>query len=122
VIQADGGTRTAAITGAYVALHLAFKRCVELGIIEAIPLKEHAAAVSCGIYEGKPILDLDYIEDSSADADANFVFTGSGNIIEIQGTAEADPFSRNTFNKLMELAYKGIDELVLLQKEALKID
>ena len=122
VIQADGGTRTAAITGAYVALHLAFERCVELGIIETIPLKEHAAAVSCGIYEGTPILDLDYIEDSSADADANFVFTGSGNIIEIQGTAEADPFSRTAFNKLMELAYKGIDELVLLQKEALKID
>ena len=119
VVQADGGTRTASITGAYVALHRAFERCVELGILDTIPLKEHAAAVSCGIYKGTPVLDLDYAEDSTAEADANFVFTGSGGIIEIQGTAEADPFSRAVFSELMELADKGIAELVLAQKKAL---
>lgn len=122
VVQADGGTRTASITGAYVALYRAFERCIELGILETIPIKDHAAAVSCGIYKGTPILDLDYIEDSEAEADANFIFTGSGNIIEIQGTAEADPFSRAAFNELMDLASKGIDELILIQKKALKID
>ena len=119
VVQADGGTRTASITGAYVALHRAFERCVELGILDTIPLKEHAAAVSCGIYKGTPVLDLDYAEDSTAEADANFVFTGSGEIIEIQGTAEADPFSRVVFSELMNLADKGIAELVLAQKKAL---
>jgi len=119
VVQADGGTRTASITGAYVALHRAFERCVELGILDTIPLKEHAAAVSCGIYKGAPVLDLDYAEDSTAEADANFVFTGSGEIIEIQGTAEADPFSRAVFSELMDLADKGIAELVLAQKKAL---
>ena len=119
VVQADGGTRTASITGAYVALHRAFERCVELGILDTIPLKEHAAAVSCGIYKGTPVLDLDYAEDSTAEADANFVFTGSGGIIEIQGTAEADPFSRAVFSELMDLADKGIAELVLAQKKAL---
>jgi len=119
VVQADGGTRTASITGAYVALHRAFERCVELGILDTIPLKEHAAAVSCGIYKGTPVLDLDYAEDSTAEADANFVFTGSGGIIEIQGTAEANPFSRVVFSELMDLADKGIAELVLAQKKAL---
>jgi ribonuclease PH len=119
VFQADGGTRTAAITGAYVALHRAFERCKELGILDTIPLTEHAAAVSCGIYKGTPVLDLDYAEDSNAEADANFVFTGSGGIIEIQGTAEADPFSRDAFGELMDLASKGIAELVLAQKKAL---
>ena len=119
VVQADGGTRTASITGAYVALRRAFERCVELGILDTIPLKEHAAAVSCGIYKGTPVLDLDYAEDSTAEADANFVFTGSGGIIEIQGTAEADPFSRVVFSELMDLADKGIAELVLAQKKAL---
>jgi ribonuclease PH len=119
VVQADGGTRTAAITGAYVALHGAFARCVELGILDTIPLKDHAAAVSCGIYKGTPVLDLDYAEDSTAEADANFVFTGSGGIIEIQGTAEADPFSRAVLSELMDLADKGIAELVLAQKKAL---
>ena len=122
VVQADGGTRTASITGAYIALHRAFERCVKLGILKSIPLKDHAAAISCGIYKGKSVLDLDYDEDSKADADANFVFTGSGNIIEIQGTAEADPFSRKAFNDMMEIASKGISELVLAQKKALKID
>jgi ribonuclease PH len=122
VVQADGGTRTAAITGAYVALHRAFERCVELGILKSVPLKDHAAAVSCGIYKGTPVLDLDYAEDSAADADANFVFAGSGDIIEIQGTAEADPFSRTAFSELMDLASKGISELVFAQKKALKIN
>ncbi|MBC8338697.1 MAG: ribonuclease PH [Rhodospirillales bacterium] len=119
VVQADGGTRTASITGAYVALHRAFQRCVDLGILETIPLNDHVAAVSCGIYNGVPVLDLDYAEDSNAEADANFVFTGSGDIVEIQGTAEADPFSRTTFNEMMDLAAKGIDELVFDQKKAL---
>ncbi len=122
VFQADGGTRTAAITGAYVALHRAFERCKELGILDTIPLKEHAAAVSCGIYKGTPVLDLDYAEDSNAEADANFVFTGSDGIIEIQGTAEADPFSRDAFGELMDLASKGIAELVLAQKKALGLE
>ena len=122
VIQADGGTRTAAITGAYIALHGAFERCVELGILKSIPLNDYAAAVSCGIYKGTSVLDLDYAEDSKADADANFVITGSGDIIEIQGTAETHPFSRTAFGELMELASKGISELVLAQKTALKID
>jgi ribonuclease PH len=122
VVQADGGTRTASITGAYVALHRAFERCVALGILDTIPLKEHAAAVSCGIYKGAAVLDLDYAEDSTAEADANFVFTGSGGIIEIQGTAEADPFSRSMFNELMDLAGKGVGELVQAQKKALGIE
>ena len=117
VVQADGGTRTAAITGAYVALHRAFGRCVELGILDTIPLNEHAAAVSCGICNGVPVLDLDYAEDSTAEADANFVFTGAGDIIEIQGTAEAEPFSKAAFGELMDLASKGIAELVAEQKK-----
>ena len=87
VIQADGGTRTASITGAYVALHLAFQKLVTMGILKAVPLVEPVAAVSCGIYEGIPVLDLEYVEDSAAQADANFVLTGSGGIVEIQGTA-----------------------------------
>ncbi|MCH7863872.1 MAG: ribonuclease PH [Proteobacteria bacterium] len=119
VIQADGGTRTAAITGAYVALRRAFDRLVELGILAAVPLKDHVAAVSCGIYKGIPVLDLDYEEDSAADVDANFVFAGSGDMVEVQGTAEAGPFSRQTFQELLELADKGTRELVALQKKAL---
>ena len=117
VLQADGGTRTASITGAYVALRRAFERCVDLGILGAVPLKDHVAAVSCGIYQGMPVLDLDYAEDSNAEADANFVFTGSGDIVEVQGTAEADPFSRAAFDELMDLAAKGTAELVALQKK-----
>ncbi|MCH8237236.1 MAG: ribonuclease PH [Proteobacteria bacterium] len=119
VIQADGGTRTAAITGAYVALRRAFDKVVALGILAAVPLKDHVAAVSCGIYKGIPILDLDYEEDSAADVDANFVFAGSGDMVEVQGTAEAGPFSRQTFQELLELADKGVRELVALQKKAL---
>ena len=117
VLQADGGTRTASITGAYVALRRALERCVTLGILDTVPLKDHVAAVSCGIYNGVAVLDLDYAEDSNADADANFVFTGSGDIVEVQGTAEAGPFSRAAFDELMDLAAKGNAELVAHQKK-----
>ena len=119
VIQADGGTRTAAITGAYVALSRAFEKCVGLGVLAAVPLNAHVAAVSCGLYQGHPILDLDYEEDSSADADANFVLTGSGDIVEVQGTAETGPFSEKAFLAMLTLASKGVGELVALQKKAL---
>lgn len=115
VIQADGGTRTASITGAYVAL----KECLDWmqarSMIGGNVLKDNVAAISCGIYNGQPVLDLDYDEDSEAETDANFVMTGSGGIVEIQGTAEADPFSEDEFGKLMGLAKKGIGELVNLQ-------
>ena len=117
VVQADGGTRTAAITGAYVALRRAFERCVKLGILDAVPLNDHVAAVSSGLYRGVAVLDLDYEEDSNAEADANFVFTGAGGIVEIQGTAETGPFSRAAFGELMDLAAKGNAELVALQKK-----
>ena len=115
VIQADGGTRTASITGAYVAL----KECLDWmqarSMIGGNVLKDNVAAISCGIYQGSAVLDLDYDEDSEADTDANFVMTGSGGIVEIQGTAEAEPFSEEEFAKLMSLAKKGIGELVSLQ-------
>ena len=119
VIQADGGTRTASITGAYVALHLAFQKLVGMGILKAVPLIDHVAAVSCGIFDGNPVLDLDYAEDSSAQADANFVLTGQGGIVEIQGTAEERPFSRDQFQTLLGLAERGIAELTALQAKAL---
>ena len=121
VIQADGGTRTAGITGAYIALHLAFQRMVNLGILESIPLIDQVAAVSCGLYDGIAVLDLDYKEDSSAQADANFVLTGKQGIVEIQGTAEEKPFSPNQFGELMRLARKGIDELVVMQRHILSL-
>ena len=119
VIQADGGTRTAAITGAYVALHLAFKRLIDLGMLEAIPLTDQLAAVSCGLYRGTPVLDLDYEEDREAEADANFVLTGNGGIVELQGTAEDKPFSEQHFLELLALAGKGVGELIALQRAAL---
>ena len=119
VIQADGGTRTASITGAWVALHYAFQAMLRERLIERMPLGDHVAAVSCGIYKGEPILDLDYAEDSNAQADANFVFTGRGGIVEIQGTAEEDPFSEAEFGQLMALARTGIMDLVALQTAAL---
>ncbi len=119
VLQADGGTRTASITGSYVALHLAFQKLVTLGIIKAVPLIDRVAAVSCGLYDGVPVLDLDYAEDSHAQADANFVLTGKGGIVEIQGTAEDRPFARAQFETLLSLAEKGIAELVELQSKAL---
>jgi ribonuclease PH len=119
VLQADGGTRTASITGAFVALHLAFQRLVRLELLKAVPLTDHVAAISCGIYEGTAVLDLDYPEDSNAQADANFVMTGTGGIVEIQGTAEERPFSRAQFLALTDLAEAGIRQLVEAQKKAL---
>jgi len=119
VLQADGGTRTAAITGSYVALHLALQKLVGGGKLGKLPLADHVAAISCGIYKGMPVLDLDYPEDSGADADANFVLTGNGRIIEVQGTAEKIPFSEAELMQLLGLARKGITELVALQKKAI---
>ncbi|ALK10706.1 ribonuclease PH [Blastochloris viridis] len=118
VLQADGGTRTAAITGAWVALHDCFNWMKARSMISRIPLKDHVAAVSCGIHDGVPVLDLDYLEDSNAHTDANFVLTGAGGIVEIQGTAEKEPFSEAELLALMALARTGIGELVALQKQA----
>ncbi len=119
VIQADGGTRTAAITGGYVALHLALQGMVDLGILSAIPLTGEVAAISCGLWQGTALLDLDYAEDSTAGADANFVLTGAGEIVEVQATAEDKPFSEDQLHTMLELAKKGIGELVDMQKTAL---
>jgi ribonuclease PH len=116
VLQADGGTRTAAITGAWVALHDCIKWMVARDMIRDGVLRDHVAAVSCGLYKGTPVLDLDYPEDSEADADANFVMTGSGGIVEVQGTAETTPFAQESFDLLMALARKGVGELISLQK------
>ena len=116
VIQADGGTRTAAITGAWVALHDCIKWMCARDMVKPGVLRDHVAAVSCGIYKGTPVLDLDYPEDSEADADANFVMTGAGGIVEVQGTAETRPFSQEAFDQLMTLARKGVGELISLQK------
>ena len=119
VLQADGGTRTAAITGGYVALYHAFQHMKSLNVIDAIPLSDNVAAISCGLWEGSAVLDLDYAEDSTAQADANFVFTGAGGIVEIQATAETDPFSQDQFGALTTLARKGVGELVTLQNQVL---
>ncbi len=116
VLQADGGTRTAAITGAWVALHDCIKWMCSRDMVKDGVLRDHVAAVSCGLYKGMPVLDLDYPEDSEADADANFVMTGSGGIVEVQGTAETTPFSQESFDQLMALARKGVGELISLQK------
>ena len=116
VVQADGGTRTAAITGAWVALHDCLKWMQARDMVKEGVLRDHVAAVSCGLYNGAAVLDLDYAEDSKADADANFVMTGSGGIVEVQGTAETVPFSQEGFDQLMALARKGIAELIQLQK------
>ncbi|MEC7441513.1 MAG: ribonuclease PH [Pseudomonadota bacterium] len=121
VIQADGGTRTAAITGGYIALYLALKNLVSKQVLHRVPLSDQVAAISCGIYKGYPVLDLDYSEDSSAEADCNFVLTGAGGIIEIQATAEKEPFSSSVFDELTDLAKCGIAELVRLQKTVLNI-
>ena len=118
MIQADGGTRTAAITGAWVALSDCFAWMQSRSIISVNPLREHVAAVSCGIHQGTPVLDLDYAEDSAAETDANFVITGSGGLVEVQGTAEGKPFSEEEFMSLMRLARAGVAELVTLQKAA----
>jgi ribonuclease PH len=122
VIQADGGTRTAAITGSYVALYQALAKLIARGLIPAMPLHDAVAAVSCGIHQGMPVLDLDYIEDSAAGADANFVLTAAGGIVEIQATAEAAPFTEPQFAELLALARKGTAELHRLQRRALGLD
>ena len=116
VIQADGGTRTASITGAWVALHDCIAWMRHRDMVKEGVIRDQVAAVSCGLYKGQPVLDLDYPEDSNAEADANFVMTGSGGIVEVQGTAETAPFSQESFDQLMLLAKKGIGELVNLQK------
>jgi ribonuclease PH len=119
VIQADGGTRTASITGAWVALQDCFNWMQSRSIISVNPLREPVAAVSCGIYQGQPVLDLDYTEDSAAETDSNFVITGSGGIVEVQGTAEGKPFSEDEFLNLLRLARAGVMQLVELQKKAI---
>jgi ribonuclease PH len=118
VIQADGGTRTAAITGGWVALHDCIQWMKTRKMLNGDPLRDHVAAISCGIHNGTPVLDLDYAEDSDADTDANFVMTGSGNIVEVQGTAEKTPFSEEQLLALLALARKGVGKLVDLQKMA----
>jgi ribonuclease PH len=118
VLQADGGTRTASITGAWVALRLCFDKMKAQKLIERMPLVDHVAAVSCGVVEGEAVLDLDYPEDSKAGADANFVITGAGGLVEVQGTAEGAPFSRAQFLDLLTLAERGCADLVALQKKA----
>ena len=119
VLQADGGTRTAAITGAWVALHFAFEHLLKGGKLAGSPITGQVAAVSCGLWQGQAVLDLDYDEDSKAEADANFVLTGSGGIVEVQGTAEKEPFREPQFIELMELAKKGVTELTRLQRLAI---
>jgi ribonuclease PH len=116
VIQADGGTRTASITGGWIALKDCIDWMAARGMIPANVIKDQVAAVSCGIYEGMAVLDLDYVEDSTAQTDANFVMTGSGGIVEIQGTAEGEPFTESQFTQLLVLANKGIRQLVDMQK------
>jgi ribonuclease PH len=119
VLQADGGTRTASITGGYIALAQCVKFMQKTGMVTKPVLKDHVAAISCGIYKGTPVLDLDYDEDSTAQTDANFVLTGSGGLVEIQGTAEGAPFSDDEFAAMLKLARKGVTELVELQKKTL---
>lgn len=122
VIQADGGTRTAAITGAYVALHDAVSHLVKNGLITESPLRDSVAAISVGVYKGVPVLDLDYLEDSDCDTDMNVVMTGSGGFVEIQGTAEGEPFHREAMNAMLNLATDGITELIKKQKAALGVE
>lgn len=121
VIQADGGTRTASITGAYVALHDAISTLLKSGKITESPLKDSVAAISVGVHQGQPVLDLDYIEDSDCDTDMNVVMTGSGGFVEIQGTAEGEPFSREAMNAMLDLAALGIRQLTEKQKEVLSV-
>jgi ribonuclease PH len=119
VIQADGGTRTASITGAYVAMVDAINHLLKNNLLQESPLTDSVAAISVGVYQGSPVLDLDYIEDSDCDTDMNVVMTGSGGFVEIQGTAEGEPFSRDTMNDMLDLAVHGILQLTDLQKQAL---
>ena len=120
VLQADGGTRTASITGAWIALHDAFSVALEKGIIPAHPITDHCAAISVGIVYGETLLDLPYEEDSTADVDLNVVMTGSGGLVEVQGTAEGAPFGRQQLDQLLDLATGGIEELVSRQRGALQ--
>ena len=119
VLQADGGTRTAAITGSYVALYAALAKFVAAGLLPAVPMHDSVAAISCGVVEGEAVLDLDYAEDSSAGTDANFVLTGGGGIVEIQATAEGAPFDDRLFSEMLRLARAGTGELAGLQQQAL---
>ena len=118
VLTADGGTRCASITGAWVALHLAFRHCMKMNILSTMPLKDQVAAVSCGIWQGTPVLDLDYAEDSKAETDANFVMTGRGGLVEVQGTAEGEPFSEAQLLELLRLAREGTAVLFAQQRAA----
>ncbi len=119
VIQADGGTRTASITGAYVAMVDAVNTLIDKALITSSPITQSLAAISVGVYQGYPVLDLDYIEDSDCDTDMNIVMTGDGNFVEIQGTAEGDAFDRNTMNAMLDLAEAGINNISLLQNKVL---
>lgn len=120
VIQADGGTRCASITGSFISLVLALAEMKKNGIIQTVPISDYVAAVSVGMVDGKPALDLDYEEDSTADVDMNIIMTGDGRFIEVQGTAEREPFSKSDMEKLVSLAQQGIEELISIQKKALK--
>ena len=120
VLQADGGTRCASVTGACVALHDACSRLVVAGKLAAHPMRDFVAAVSVGIFEGQPVLDLDYAEDSACDTDMNIVMTGAGGLVEVQGTAEGPPFSRAQLETLLDLATAGIDRIVAAQKKSLE--
>lgn len=122
VIQADGGTRTASITGAFVALHDAVERLIYRQIIETAPIIDHVAAISVGIHHGMPVLDLDYAEDSSCDTDMNVVMTGSLGLVEVQGTAEGNAFSRKELDAMLDLAQHGIQGLIALQRKVLAAD
>ena len=119
VLQADGGTRCASITGAWIALFEACEKLVQSGKLTANPVRDHVAAISVGIYQGSPVLDLDYPEDSGCDTDMNVIMTGDGGIVEVQGTAEGEPFTREQMNVLMDLAQMGIRQLVAAQESAL---
>ena len=121
VIQADGGTRTAAITGGFVALYQAFQHLVKIGALPSVPMSDTVAAISCGIYKGQCVLDLDYDEDVAAETDSNFVITGKGGICEIQGTAEEEPFTEAQFMELLNLAKSGYATLTQMQKDVLGI-
>ena len=121
VIQADGGTRTASITGAFVALHDAVNGLMKKGLVKETPLKDFIAAISVGVYQGTPVLDLDYVEDSACDTDMNVVMLGNGHFVEVQGTAEGHAFSRDEMNSLLDLAQGGITQLIEMQRAALAV-
>ena len=122
VIQADGGTRTASITGAFVALHDAVEQLIYRQLLETSPIIDHVAAISVGIYQGTPVLDLDYVEDSSCDTDMNVVMTGSSGIVEVQGTAEGVAFNRKELDIMLDMAQQGIQELITIQRKVLALE